>query len=103
VCTRPRGSPELTLAFCWGRAATCRLVRSILADKPRVTKFPIEFDAQTIPTMAGMAPEHSMDGLAGDMIDGMQPGEQQQQQQQQQCGGMMGMPPAAGMDLMMEG
>jgi hypothetical protein len=49
-------------------------VRNILADKPRVTKFPIEFDAVSIPTVVS-APsmpagaEHSMDGsLAGDAI-----------------------------------
>ena len=33
--------PEVSL----GRALPCRLVRSILADKPRVTRFPVEFDA----------------------------------------------------------
>jgi hypothetical protein len=81
----------------------CRLMRNILADKPRVTKFPIEFDAQTIPTMAGMPGEHSMDhSLAGDMIEGMQPAGQPLQPPQS-CAGMMGAPPAAGLDVMMEG
>jgi len=80
-----------------------KLVRNILADKPRVTKFPIEFDAQTIPTMAGMPGEHSMDhSLAGDMIEGMQPAGQPLQPPQS-CAGMMGAPPAAGLDVMMEG
>merc|ERR1719352_1687597 len=55
-----------------------KLQRNILADKPRVTKFPIEFDAVSIPTVvsAACAPavpgaggDHSMDGsLAGDAI-----------------------------------
>lgn len=27
------------------RSCVCRLVRNILADKPRVTRFPIDFDA----------------------------------------------------------
>lgn len=86
-----------------------RLQRNILADKPRVTKFPIEFDATNIPTLVSGTPqgEASMDGsLAGDMIDnGMQAngfgvG----------CGqtGMVSTAPAsavpaAGMDIMMEG
>jgi hypothetical protein len=85
------------------RAERCRLMRNILADKPRVTKFPIEFDAQTIPTMAGMPGEHSMDhSLAGDMIEGMQPAGQPLQPPQS-CAGTMGAPPAAGLDVMMEG
>lgn len=83
---------------------TDRLLRNILADKPRVTKFPIEFDATNIPTLVsgtgagGAAGEQSMDGsLAGDMIDnGFQ-----------SCAGMVNTAPpsvpAAPMDIMMEG
>ena len=53
---------------------TDRLMRNILADKPRVTKFPIEWDTTAIPTLVsggmGAGGEASMDGsLAGDMID----------------------------------
>lgn len=94
----------LTLSTTPPQPPECsRLVRNILADKPRVTKFPIEFDAQTIPTMAGMPGEHSMDhSLAGDMIEGMQPAGQPLQPPQS-CAGMMGAPPAAGLDVMMEG
>eukprot|EP00240_Pyramimonas_obovata_P014268 CAMPEP_0118926974 /NCGR_PEP_ID=MMETSP1169-20130426/4560_1 /TAXON_ID=36882 /ORGANISM="Pyramimonas obovata, Strain CCMP722" /LENGTH=217 /DNA_ID=CAMNT_0006868643 /DNA_START=484 /DNA_END=1133 /DNA_ORIENTATION=- len=66
-----------------------KLVRNILADKPRVTKFPIEFDAVSIPTVVSAVPaavpaaggDHSMDGsLAGDAIfNGMNTGSHQGQ------------------------
>ena len=35
---------------------SCRLSRSILADKPRVTRFPVEFDpVEAVPPMGGEA------------------------------------------------
>jgi len=89
---------------------TDRLVRNILADKPRVTKFHIEFDATSIPTLVSTplqpAGEASMDGtggLAGEMIDGgiQQPGGMQA------CSSGMGQAgPSCGpasLDIMMEG
>lgn len=57
----------------------CRIVRNILADKPRVTKFPIEFDA---PAAADALP------VAGDMsgaVDGGFGEQQAADQQQQVC------------------
>mmetsp|Transcript_11655 Transcript_11655/g.15846 ORF Transcript_11655/g.15846 Transcript_11655/m.15846 type:complete len:219 (-) Transcript_11655:119-775(-) len=85
-----------------------RLMRNILADKPRVTKFLCEFDSNlNIPSSSQavvdpalqlqVGGELSMDGsLAGDMIDnGMQ-----------QCAAMMnGAAPSAppAVDIMMEG
>lgn len=41
----------------------CRIVRNILADKPRVTKFPIEFDG---PAEGEALP------VAGDMLESQQ-------------------------------
>jgi histone chaperone ASF1 len=90
-----RDTPPTTLM-------TDRLMRNILADKPRVTKFPIEFDATSIPTLCSGpgAGDASMDGsLAGDMIEGVG---------FQSCAGMVNTAPAnvplaAGMDIMMEG
>jgi hypothetical protein len=38
------------------RRGALRLVRSILADKPRVTRFPAEFDAVDAAPTAGTAP-----------------------------------------------
>ncbi len=59
---------------------TCRLVRNILADKPRVTKFPIEFDAPTdsIP----VAGDASAPQGAAPTPGGFGSPDQQQQQQQ---------------------
>ena len=47
-----------------------RLVRNILADKPRVTKFPVEFDAppaDMVP-LAGVGGEAAEDDAATDMF-----------------------------------
>ncbi|EIE18841.1 anti-silence-domain-containing protein [Coccomyxa subellipsoidea C-169] len=74
------------------KAQIDRLSRSILADKPRVTRFPVEFDpVEAVPVMAG---EGQPEGNGGDaMFTGMQQDFQQgldlQQQQQQQQQGFM--------------
>eukprot|EP00227_Mantoniella_beaufortii_P019386 CAMPEP_0197581662 /NCGR_PEP_ID=MMETSP1326-20131121/5107_1 /TAXON_ID=1155430 /ORGANISM="Genus nov. species nov., Strain RCC2288" /LENGTH=222 /DNA_ID=CAMNT_0043145605 /DNA_START=289 /DNA_END=953 /DNA_ORIENTATION=- len=84
-----------------------RVVRNILAEKPRVTRFPCEFDTPTIPTAAsmeeddenrepaagvgaggfggggGMAPGFTDGGNGGMMASKMGGGEYGQQQQQQ--------------------
>ncbi|OUS49432.1 S-locus protein 7 [Ostreococcus tauri] len=39
-----------------------RVMRNILADKPRVTRFPCDFDAQAIPGMENVASEDAMMG-----------------------------------------
>ncbi|CAL8463820.1 g3354 [Coccomyxa elongata] len=76
-----------------------RLSRSILADKPRVTRFPVEFDpVEAVPAMGGQAaPDGATAGAPADF--GMDAGMQQQvefqqqgfdpQQQQQQQQGLM--------------
>ena len=52
----------------------CRLMRNILADKPRVTKFPVEFDpppdglqhlAAPDPVDAAAAAQTEMEGVEG--------------------------------------
>jgi hypothetical protein len=37
-----------------------RVQRNILAEKPRVTRFPCEFDTPTIPTAASMEEEENV-------------------------------------------
>lgn len=82
---------ESILSLCELR----RLSRSILADKPRVTRFPVEFDpVEAVPIMAGDAqPEGNAtgppaagfggDGMVAGMQQDFQPGLDLQQQQQQ--------------------
>lgn len=81
---------ESILSLCELR----RLSRSILADKPRVTRFPVEFDpVEAVPIMAGDAqPEGNAtgppaagfggDGMVAGMQQDFQPGLDLQQQQQ---------------------
>ena len=56
-----------------------RVVRNILAEKPRVTRFPCEFDTPTIPTADTMGEEEDAEnvqpmgaggGVGGTMMDG---------------------------------
>ena len=64
-----------------GTPATVRLdrvVRNILAEKPRVTRFPCEFDAVSIPTADAMDDEEGIENQVpgtGMMGDGCVPGE----------------------------
>lgn len=55
-----------------------RVVRNILAEKPRVTRFPCEFDAVSIPTADAMDDEEGIENQVpgtGMMGDGCVPGE----------------------------
>ena len=69
-----------------------RLSRSILADKPRVTRFPVEFDpVEALPGAQAPAQSAQQDPMMGQVVEGLAAGTQDmtdadvaQQQQQQQ-------------------
>ncbi len=73
-------------AIVWlssGMRPGCRLMRNILADKPRVTKFPVEFDpppdalqhlAAPDPVEAAAAAQTEMEGMEGGAARGTHAG-----------------------------
>ena len=51
-------------------ACACRLCRNILADKPRVTKFPVDFDSPEAANPEDASPEETQNAAESAQLDG---------------------------------
>ena len=51
-------------------ASACRLCRNILADKPRVTKFPVDFDSPEAANPEDGSPEETQNAAESAQLDG---------------------------------
>lgn len=86
---------------------SCRMSRSILADKPRVTRFPVEFDpVEAVPGMPQAQPSAQPDSMLGDPAQGFIPAPEMQQgsagdmqMQQPQAGMEFGQPQLTAVDM----
>ncbi len=86
---------------------SCRMSRSILADKPRVTRFPVEFDpVEAVPGMPQAQPSAQPDSMLGDPAQRFIPAPEMQQgsagdmqMQQPQAGMEFGQPQLTAVDM----
>ena len=86
---------------------SCRLSRSILADKPRVTRFPVEFDpVEAVPGMPQAQTPAQPEAMMGNPAQAFMAAVEMQQgaaddspMQQQQAGMDFSQPPLTAVDM----